>query len=91
MSGQIIPKAQVTTASAAREEMLAWAGGHLSHWNVICDVTSVEQRGEAIARAAEADAAEAAKWGAVASSLAISEAAEAIRIDVHVTLEAMRP
>jgi hypothetical protein len=79
------------TAAEAREQMLDWAEGRKSNWNVICDLTPVEQRAEAIARAAEADAAEVAKWGAVAASLAVSEAAAIVVSDVALAMDRIRP
>lgn len=81
MAGRI-PAAQVTTSKEAREEMLAWAGGHLSHQNEMMDVESdVDRRQQTLVAVAQADAAEAQRWAAIAASLAISEAAESVADD----------
>lgn len=49
---------------------MAWANGKRSHWNLILEMEpSSDARAASIARCAEADAAEVAKWGALARML----------------------
>lgn len=64
------------TAEQARELARAWANGRRSHWNEILDMEPRDSMGpigdarqRSVVNCAEADAAEVAKWAALAQAL----------------------